>query len=57
MMSLVILVWLQNYAALTDAILVGVKVQRIWTGREVLLSHAYALQYHVGKARGDRGDK
>ena len=56
MLSLMMLLRLQDDVASTDAGLVGGKVQRIWTGSEVLWPHTDALQHHVGRARGDRGD-
>ena len=43
-------------AASADTGWVGDNVQRSWTVSKVLRPHANALQPHVGRERGDRGD-
>ena len=47
----------QDDAASTDAGLDGGKVQRTWTGSEVLRPCADVLQPYVGKEKGDRRDQ
>ena len=57
MLSLMMLLRRQYDAASMDAGLVGGNVQRTWTGSEVLWPCAYAIQPHVDRARGDKGDE
>ena len=53
----IVLLWRQDDAASINAGFVDGEVQWIWTGSEVLRPHAGALQHHMDRARGDRGDE
>ena len=57
MLPLMMLLRHQDDAASTDAGLDGGKVQRTWTGSEVLRPCADVLQPYVGKEKGDRRDQ